>query len=428
MLDRTVPPIAGPLTLRPLPRFETTSLSNGIPVYLLPYGMVEMVEVQVVFRAGKALQDHIGQAAYAARILSEGTASFDSQALGERLDEHGAWISHDVGFEFASLNLTTLIADLPETLPLLSEVILTPSFPEAEFDKLKKRNIQQLQVQEEKTTTLAKRAFGYALYGENHPYGRMMTPVHMESLTLESLRTYHQEVLHFGNAFITVTGKFDRIEMLKVLEDNWGHVSLRAPSTRQSDAGQTAEMDLGYRHIERAGPQSTVRVGHIGTPRKHPDYYGLELLTTALGGYFGSRLMKNIREDKGYTYGIYAGWAAYREAGHFVIQADVANEYVEDTLVQIKTEMRRLQDAPLNPDELALVKNYMLGKALRSRETPFQLSEILRYSQVSGIPFTEMDRAFEVVQNISADELQRLAQKHFHPDNLLEVVVGGKID
>jgi predicted Zn-dependent peptidase len=410
---------------RPLPAFERTALSNDIPVYLLPYGSVPVAEVQVVFKAGKAYQDKIGQASYTARMLSEGTANHTSQQLAEKLDEHGSWIHHDQGAEYISVNLTSLVADLPETLPLLAEVLLEPGFPEEEFVKLKSRNLQQLQVKEEKTTTVARRVFGHMLYGANHPYGIHLRTEELNLLDLIDLETYYKRHLQLSNAFIIVSGNFDRIAMLAQLEKVFGTIPTGEAPALEKLALSSPKNEKGLQSIHREGPQSTIRVGHLGVDRNHPDYYGLEMLVTALGGYFGSRLMKKIREEKGYTYGIYGAWAANRHAGHLVIQTDVANDYVEDTLNQIKLEMRRLQNEAISQDELSLLQNYMLGKGLRARETPFQLAETLRYSLVYDIPFPEMDRGFEVIQHISPEELQALAVKHFQPDGMLEVVVGG---
>ncbi|MFK7969761.1 MAG: M16 family metallopeptidase [Bacteroidia bacterium] len=426
MLDRTIPPQPGPLVHRPLPAFEHTGLNNGIPVFLLPYGTVEMAEVQVVFKAGKAFQSKVGLASYTARMLSEGTEQYTSQQLAERLDEHGSWIHHDMGAEFVAVNLTSLVEDLPNTLPFLAEVLMKPTFPEEEFTKLMQRSMQSLQVQQEKTAPIARRTFGHKLYGESHPYGMNLGPDELALLKLDDLKAYYQSNLQSGNCFITVTGRFDRKVIMEQLESVFADWTWKDAPNISSNADIIPLGEQGFVHVHREGPQSTVRVGHLGVGRNDPDYYGLEVLTTALGGYFGSRLMKNIREEKGYTYGIYGAWAANRNYGHFVAQADVANEYVEDTLAQIKLEMKRLQDKPLEAQELALLQNYMLGKGLRARETPFQLSETLRHSLVYGIPFAEMDRGFEVIQHITADEIRDLAQKHFKPDDMLEVVVGGE--
>lgn len=425
MLDRTQPPIAGPLAHRPLPAFERTALSNNLPVFLLPYGSVPVAEVQVVFKAGKAYQEKVGQASYTARMLSEGTSKHTSQQLAEKLDEHGSWIHHDQGAEFVAINLTSLVEDLPDTLPFLSEVIFQPVFPEEEFVKLKSRSLQQLKVKQEKTTTIARQVFGQELYGSDHPYGIFLGPEELEAIELDDLRSYYKEYLQMANAFLLVCGNFDREEILSLLEDTFGGSSLAGKPALDSEALAKPKNGRGTKKVDREGPQSTIRVGHLGVGRNHPDYYGLEMLITALGGYFGSRLMKNIREEKGYTYGIYGAWAANRHAGHLVIQTDVANDYVEDTLVQIKLEMKRLQDEPLDDAELNLLKNYMLGKGLRARETPFQIAETLRYSLVYDIPFPEMDRGFDVIQKITPEDLQALAKKHLQPDNMLEVVVGG---
>ncbi|MEZ4688517.1 MAG: insulinase family protein, partial [Bacteroidia bacterium] len=236
MLDRNIPPIAGPLVHRPLPAFERTALTNGIPVYLLPYGSVPVAEVQVVFRAGKAYQDKVGQASYTARLLSEGTARHTSQQLAEKLDEHGSWIHHDMGAEYVAVNLTSLVEDLPETLPLLAEVLLEPTFPEEEFVKLKSRNLQQLKVKQEKTDTIARRVFGHKLYGPEHPYGIQLGPEELELIGLDDLLAYYQSHLGISNAFLLVCGNFDRKRVLQQLNAIFGNTRLSEKPALDSSA------------------------------------------------------------------------------------------------------------------------------------------------------------------------------------------------
>ena len=188
MLNRTIPPIAGPLVHRPLPAFERTSLTNGIPVYILPYGTVEVAEVQIIFKAGKAFQDKVGLSSYTARMLSEGTENYTSKQLAEKLDDHGSWVHHDMGAEFVSINLTSLVDELEATLPVLHEVVCNPVFPESEFTKLKQRDLQSLEVQQQKTATLARRAFGHGTYGPMHPFGMNLSPDELGLLELADIK------------------------------------------------------------------------------------------------------------------------------------------------------------------------------------------------------------------------------------------------
>jgi zinc protease len=427
MLDRSTPPPAQPLTPVKLPTYRVTQLSNGLPVYLLSHGAVEVVEVQMVFRAGTALQPSSGVARYTAAMVAEGTRRYNSLQLAQLLDGHGAWLNQDVDEETIAFKLATVSPRLAETLPLLAEVLLHPTFPEDEWDKMKRRSLARLAVNEQKTNFLARRHFGALLYGPQHPYGATTRREDLQRLSCEQLLSYHHEYLYPGNAYLTVVGRFAEAEVLAQLEKQFGALPI-APGVGETSAAATTQAagQHGRHHFEKPGLQSTVRLGQLCVARSHPDYYRLDVVNTILGGYFGSRLMKNIREEKGYTYGIGSGLAALKHGGYFIVQADTGNEYVEAVITEVKQEVKRLIEAGVASDELQLVKNYLLGRAISQRETPFQLADLLRYALTHDLSFEQLDRRSELLQSIQPHEISHLAEKHLQPSSWLEVVVGAK--
>ena len=191
-LDRSTAPKAGMMQPLSLPAYTTHHMSNGLAVHLLPYGTNEVVEVQWIFKAGKNYQTLAGQAHFTLRNLQEGTASYTSLALAQQLDQYGAWLNQFVGEEILSLSLATVSSQLSNTLPLLSEVVLSPQFPEREFEQMKARSRQNFETSSQKTTYQARRAFGHLLYGENHPYGLHFGKDEVEALNLAALRQYYQ--------------------------------------------------------------------------------------------------------------------------------------------------------------------------------------------------------------------------------------------
>lgn len=410
----------------PLPSYQAVRLSNGLPVYLLPYGAADVVEVQVVYRAGTAMQPASGVARYTARNLTEGTAQYNSLQLAQQLDGHGAWLNQDLDEDSLALKLATVTPKLAETLPLLAEVVLRPTFPAEEWEKMQRRSLATMAVNEQKTNFLARRHFNALLYGAQHPYGASIHRADLERITRDQLHAYYQEYLFLGNAYLAVVGRYDEATLLPLLEQHFGQQSLASP-VQETSSALTAQgtHQLGRHHLTKQGPQSTVRLGHLAVARSHPDYYRLSLVNTILGGFFGSRLMKNIREEKGYTYGIGSGLAALKHGGYFIIQADTGNEYVEPLINEVKHEIHQLIKDGISPDELDLVKNYLLGKAISQRETPFQMGDILRHALSHGLSFEQLDRRFTVIQSVQPDEVAYLAQKYLRPDEMLEVVVGG---
>lgn len=424
MLDRTLAPEGKPLHNTALPSYHSLTLSNGLPVYLLPHGTVDVVEAQLVFRAGKGFQPQPGVARYTARNLSEGTARRSSLEIAQLLDGYGAWLSNEVDESSIALKLATTTRNLPHTLPLLREILTEPSFPEDEFVKMKQRSAQRLATDARKTSWLAKRLFGRLMYGDAHPYGVTFGMEHLETLELEMLREYHRRYLHAGNAFLTVTGRYDEQPLLRLLEAEFGQLDRPAAPGGESAAAQAPARQTGRHWAPHEGMQASLRLGHAGMPRQHPDYYAMTVVNTILGGYFGSRLMKNIREEKGYTYGIYSAWMSMHHDGYFMVQTDVGTAYIEPAIAEVRREMQHLIEAGVGTEELQLVKNYLIGRSVGQRETAFQMSDVLRYSLAYGLPFEELDRRFDVIREIQPAEVQRLAQEWLRPDGLLEVVAG----
>jgi predicted Zn-dependent peptidase len=247
----------------------------------------------------------------------------------------------------------------------------------------------------------------------------------LEALTHEALVSYHQQWLQPDNAYLIVVGQFDQEQVLAELTQYFGHLPLTEPPAQPSTAQAMLPLATsGRHHVARPGVQATVRLGHLAMPRTHPDFYRMTVVNTILGGYFGSRLMKNIREEKGYTYGIGSAWFSYKHSGAFVIQADTGNEYVEDLIKEVKHEISRLAETGVSPDELNLVKNYLVGRNLSQRETAFQLGDTLRYALFHGMSFAELDRRFAVIEAMQPEEIAPLVQQYLKPEDLLEVVVG----
>ncbi|MEZ4828294.1 MAG: pitrilysin family protein [Bacteroidia bacterium] len=425
MLNRTTPPVAQPLKSVSLPSYHQHTLSNGIPVYVMPFGTLDIVEIQAVFKAGQAYQAKAGLAGFTARNMPEGTRSYSSLALAQTLDSFGAWLNHDADDECVSFSLATLTRHLPNTLPLLSEVITAPLFPESEFDKMKERTLQQMHVNAQKTSFIARRNFDELLFGKAHPYGMNFGEEELAQLTLPEIIQYHQDYFYPGNFALIATGRFDENTVIAQLEENFGKLTLQPALSETSRAAVPApEAPSGLFVFEKKGMQATLRLGYRTFPFSHPDHYPMQVVNTILGGYFGSRLMKKIREEKGYTYGIYSGWAGNKYDGYFVVQGDVGKEYIKPTIEEVKSEMSRLIQEGVSEDELQLVRNYLLGKSISQRETPFQMGDLVKYSVSQGISFAELDRRFEVIQQITPAEVQQLAARYLRPDGMLEVVAG----
>ncbi len=430
ILDRGMPPIAAPLAKILFPVLRHERLRNGVEVYMLQFGSQEVLELSAIFPAGKCFEPAASVASFTAKMMQEGTMQHSSLEYARALDNFGAFVHLDSGYESATVGLTSLSKHIGETVPLWAEVILEPSFPANELQKMLERSLQHLDVEEQKTGYLARREYNRLLFGDLHPYGAPTRKADIEAIQLADLQAFHARNFHCANATLVAVGRFDEGRLLAALDATIGSQVLAPGQSKVDLTLSTAKWAstpaaTGLHYTEKADSmQATLRVGHRGFARSHPDYYPTQVVTTLYGGYFGSRLMKNIREDKGYTYGISAAWLSMKYDGLFVIQTDVSNNYVVDTLSEIKKEMHRLIDQGVTEAELDLVRNYTLGRSATGRETPSQLNGLIQNALVNGFAMEEMDRKYDIVMALKKEDIQRLAQQYFQPENLLEVVCG----
>ncbi|MEM8899187.1 MAG: pitrilysin family protein [Bacteroidota bacterium] len=425
MLNRTLPPVSPPLESFSLPTYEKTSLSNGIPIYYIPYGDLPLVSIKAIYHTGSSYQESTGIAGFTTKMMMEGTQSFSSIALAHKLDETGAWLYPEVDDEFISVNLSTVSEQLEEALPLMASVMLEPTFPEEEFQKLIAREMARLKVESSKTRFQARKAFGKLLFGENHPYASFLDQEELVEVSLNKLKAFYASQLGKSKFSLLVVGKVHIEEVKALLEKTFGGLSdLIANQGTSKAKGAAVNPTYGRHHVHVDGLQATIRLGHLAFERAHEDFHPMQIVNTALGGYFGSRLMKSIREEKGYTYGIYSSWSSYKYQGAFFIQSDIGKEYINDAIDTVKHEIKLLAEKGISSEELDLIRNYLLGTSINRRETPFQIADILKYSIAYDLSFEEMDRKFKVLEKITPDEIASYASKYFQPDNWLEVIAG----
>lgn len=430
ILDRTVPPAAQPLSNILFPAISSQQLSNGIPVHMVDFGGQDVLDLRIIFPSGKAFEQKMGVAGVAANMLLEGTTNLSGLQIAQQLDQFGSFIDHSSGFEATTFRLTTLGKHMAAVMPLFLEVCKEPGFPSSELEKLLARQKQSLEVEEQKTSYIARREFNQLLFGANHPYGRILHSHDLDQITSEDLAVFHSTQFDWSSAVVVAVGGVNQQVLLGLLEQYFGSISFPGGyrGLEASLSNKSWEVDRGIsglHYFEKADAmQATVRVGHEAFQRNNPDYYPMQVVNTLLGGYFGSRLMKNIREEKGYTYGIGSGWVAMRHSGLFIIQTDVGNEYIQPTLDEIRKEMNLLIEEGVEEEELSLVKNYMVGKSVSGRELPSQIGETLSNAIINGLDFSVLDEKFDQIMGVTTEQVKQLAEKYLHPGQMIEVVSG----
>ena len=426
-LDRITPPPVGAFPPLSLPRPDRYRLTNGIEVIACNQGDEEVCRIDLMFDGGYYAETLPGTAALTLLMLKEGAAGKSSETIAEALDYHGAWLQTSASSHYLYVTLYTLNRHLDTCVSLLADIVARPDFPQPEFDRVKERRIQQLLVQNEKVDVLAGNTFLSMLFGENHPYGRTITPAHLASLTPADLATYHRRHIRPDDCRIFIAGKItDRL--LDNLERNFGpswQVPAREPQATPLYPVQPAERHIVVTHKEHA-LQSGIRIGLPVINRDHPDFFALKLLCATLGGYFGSRLMSNIREEKGYTYGIASTIAAMRYGSYLVISTQTGTEFTRPLIDEVFAEIARLRNEAVPADELTVVKNYLRGEMARTLDSPFSIADYYLSLTANGLTVDYFARQDEALRQLTADDLLAAARRYLIPNRFYLAVAGDR--
>ncbi len=425
MLNRNLPPpVVEPETLK-LHVPDCRTMKNGVPLYVLNLGENDVIRVDLVIKAGNWLQAQSMQALFTNRMLREGTRSYTAAVIAEKLDYYGATLHLSISSEYAYITLYSLTKYLVETLIVLESLVKEPLFPEEQLEIIKKNNIRQFKINRKKVDFLAHRSLMRALYGAQHPCGKLPEEPDYECITPSVLRSFYERFYHSGNCRVFLSGKVaeDSIRLVETFFGNepFGNDEPVLPDKISSPLSVADKRIF----IEREDAlQSAVRMGMLSIDKKHPDYLKLNVLTTLLGGYFGSRLMSNIREEKGYTYHISASLLSYPDSGLFIINAETTNEFVEPLIEEVYKEIDRLCQESVGVQELNMVKNYMLGDMCRNFESAFSLADNWIFILTENLSFTYPETVWRAVRSVTPDEIQDLAIRYLHKERLVEVISG----
>jgi len=409
-------------------RLEHHKLKNGIPLVLLRADEQQVVKINFRFRVGAWVQDAPLVASFTAALLREGTQEMNSQQIAEKLDFYGAFLTTDSGKHYSNVTLYSLLKFLPKTLPILEQTIKKPVFDKNEFEILRTNRRQGFMVQRLEVENLADEQLYEQLFGKNHPYGKQLRQQDFDNLKQKQLFEFFERYYHSGNCQIIVSGKLDS-ETLGLIDNAFGGNDWESKGFTPSEKQYEIEpAKAKFEFIEKQDAvQSAVRTGQIMINRKHQDYIGLQILNTIFGGFFGSRLMRNIREDKGYSYGIYSGLHSLEKAGVLLISTEVGTQFTKKTIAEIEKEIKILKNELVGEEELKLVKNYSLGDMMRHLNGAFAYSEVVKTILDYQLPENYYENYAKIIKNIDAETLNRLANQYF-TDDLWYQTVAGRMD
>jgi zinc protease len=425
MLNRSVAPPIYPVQHLHLPKPVLLHLSNGIPLWVLDFPDQQVLRIDVVYRAGRPEETKKLAARATSRLLRDGSKHHSGGEIAEIFDYYGGTFSAPSGLDLSSFALSCLQKHSTSLIPLFAEVLQEPLFPEAELETFKRTNIQALQVELEKVEVLAYRHITEQIFGSAHPYGYNSVVEDYQALERSDL-VRHYETWHTpSNCRIIACGRVQE-ETIRLLDVHFGQNTSKG-AVPKWDAPPPPDLQPQKLHIPRPKSlQSAIKTGRRAFSRRHPDAEGLFVLNTILGGYFGSRLMTNIREKKGYTYNIYSTLDMMLHDGCFYIATEVSPEKTTAALRAIFAEMKKLREQPVPEEELTMVKNYLLGMLLNGLDGPLNTSDLVRSYIIEEIPWESFDSMVHTIRTISSEKLQALAQEYLRQEDFWVVTVGGK--
>ncbi|MFZ1305652.1 MAG: pitrilysin family protein [Ferruginibacter sp.] len=408
------------LELKPYQKF---TLDNGVPVYTIDAGAQEVVQVEMVFYAGNWFEKQKSVAAAVNYLLKNGTSTKSAFEINEEFEYYGAYCNRSCFNETAVVSLSSLSKQLAAVLPVVRDMITDSVFSEAELDIYKQNSKQRIKVNLQKCDFVATRLIDAYVFGEAHPYGKYTNPEDLDALNSDLLKDFFKQYYLNGQCVIFVSGKLPA-DIEVQLNSAFGDLSLKPFNNQLTTIIQSPATEKKYRiGNDPNGVQGAIRIARPFPNRHHPDFMKVMVLNTVFGGFFGSRLMSNIREDKGYTYGIHSYVQNHIHDSAWMISTEAGKDVCEATIEEVYKEMKLLREDLVDDEELLLVRNYLIGTILGDLDGPFQIMGRWKNLVLNNLDGDYFYRSIQTIKNISAEELRELSKKYLNPADFYEIVV-----
>lgn len=406
------------LQLKPYRKF---SLKNGVEVYMVDAGAEDVMMIEWVFYAGNWFEDKNLEAASTNFLLKNGTSKKTAFEINEHFEYYGSYLNRGSYSETATLTLHCLSKHIDKLLPEVRELISDSVFPQEELDIYRQNMKQRLAVNLRKSDFVAGRLIDVYLYGEEHPYGKFTKAEDFDVLQREQLLEFYKKYYQQGRFIIFAAGKLPT-DFEELLNKYFGDFSQSPVTVNEIKTHPAAEKKYRITN-DPNGMQGSVRLARPFPNRHHPDFMKVMVLNTVLGGFFGSRLMVNIREDKGYTYGIHSYLQNNLQQSAWMISTEAGRDVCEATLKETYHEMQQLREELIDEEELKLVRNYMIGIILGDLDGPFQVLSRWKNIILNGLDEKYFYQSIDTIKGISAEELKALAEKYLQPESFYELIV-----
>ncbi|MFD2969010.1 M16 family metallopeptidase [Sphingobacterium bambusae] len=423
MLNRSLAPERHHIQNMSLIEPETLVFDNGLKVFVFRAEDQELVKAEFVFQNHFVSPENPLLHTCLSHMVKEGTHTRTSAQIAEEIDFYGSYLMPEYSFDHTAVSLYTLTKHLGAVLPVLYDVLTDAIFPEMELETYVRNNRQTLQISLQKNDYLARRLFYKHLFGTTR-YGVTPTIEAYDQLNREDLIALYKRQFQAANATLILSGNITAEVLLcirELFEGQWLNSSDELTFVRPEFPSFTPALVL---ENKPEALQSAIRLGMPTINRTHADYPAVQFVNTLFGGYFGSRLMRNIREDKGYTYSIGSASASLKYSGLFTIATEVGVETTQATLTEIEREFTNLRNEGASDQEIDLVKNYMMGSMLGSLESIFSHADKFKSIYFSGLGYDYYNHYSETIQQMTASRVQDIAWRYFDYDKLTKIIVG----
>jgi len=402
-----------------LPKPEIIQLSKGNHLFLLPLGDQPVIKLEFIFKAGLRFESNPGIAFFTSKMLTEGTGKFASNKVSEIFDQYGAFIEIQPGFDYTNISIHIPTDHLSSIKDVISEILFHPVFPNHELDLLKQIQTQQIRVNLQKNSFVASRLFRSKMF-HGHPYGHVMDEESIQTLTQSQIKEFYDKWIK-GKCDVVLTGQINNNTKNLIFEI----IENKLDTPHKFPELKTPLENIFRDHVEKEQSlQSSIYMGKRCKTKSHPLYPGMLLLNEVFGGYFGSRLMQNIREDKGYTYGIHSYITSLKDGAYFVISSDVKKEFKDLVINEIEKEIEKIKTKPIGQDELNQAKNHLKGSILNTLTNPFAVTEKLKSIYFYNLRDDFYDHLFNEIDRLQSDELLDLAKNDLFNRPLSSATVG----
>jgi len=402
-----------------------SKLNNDVDLFTVSAGSQEITRLEFVFKAGMYYQPATLVSSFTNSLMESGTKSFSAHELSDGIDFYGSFLELGVGQDYSGVTLFSLNKYLKDSLKFVQEIIQAPVFDANEFNIHLTNKKQRHFINSQKVNVIARRKFSELLFGEKHPYGMQVQDSDFDRVNRNEILDFYQKNYSNKSCTIIASGNLPD-DLTSTLNDlfgkKWGSESgLHSNPEKINSASQNKHF-----FVKEDAVQSAIRIGRVLFNKTHPDFFHMQVLNTILGGYFGSRLMANIREDKGYTYGIGSGIMSLVNSGYFFISTEVGADVTEAAVKEIYKEIAILREELVSTEELETVRNYILGQFLRSVDGPFALADKFRAIWEFGLDYSYFDSYIKAVRTVTPQQLRDVANKYLQEKDLIECIVGRK--